>query len=89
MLAHAKLSCLPQLLSESGEYKEAMELLKKALKLEPATKVRLCGVGHQHRATLRALCTRLVSNIKTALQHKVTAGGKCFLVLFCFVQKIR
>lgn len=40
---HTKLSYLPQLLSETGEYKEAMEVLKKALKLEPATKVRLCG----------------------------------------------
>lgn len=30
-----------QLLSDKGEYKEAMELLKKALKLEPTTKVRL------------------------------------------------
>lgn len=45
MLAHThtKLSYLLQLLSEMGEYKEAMEVLKKALKLEPATKVRLCG----------------------------------------------
>lgn len=45
MLAHThtKLSYLLQLLSETGEYKEAMEVLKKALKLEPATKVRLCG----------------------------------------------
>lgn len=33
-----------QLLSDKGEYKEAMEVLKKALKLEPTTKVRLCGV---------------------------------------------
>lgn len=30
----------PQLLSDKGEYEEAMELLKKALKLEPTTKVR-------------------------------------------------
>ena len=36
-------SNLFQLLSDKGEYKEAMEVLKKALKLEPATKVRLCG----------------------------------------------
>lgn len=43
MLARAELSYLLQLLSETGEYREAMELLKKALKLEPATKVRLCG----------------------------------------------
>lgn len=34
-----------QLLSDKGEYKEAMEVLKKALKLEPTTKVRLCGVS--------------------------------------------
>lgn len=34
-----------QLLSDKGEYKEAMEALKKALKLEPTTKVRLCGVS--------------------------------------------
>uniref|UniRef100_A0A672H465 peptidylprolyl isomerase n=1 Tax=Salarias fasciatus TaxID=181472 RepID=A0A672H465_SALFA len=32
-----------KLLSDRGEYKEAMEVLKKALKLEPATKVRSCG----------------------------------------------
>lgn len=29
-----------QLLSDQGEYKEAMEMLRKALKLEPSTKVR-------------------------------------------------
>lgn len=34
---------ISQLLSDKGEYKEAMEVLKKALKLEPTTKVRLCG----------------------------------------------
>lgn len=34
-----------QLLSDRGEYKEAMEVLKKALKLEPTTKVRLCGAS--------------------------------------------
>lgn len=39
---------ISQLLSDKGEYKEAMEVLKKALKLEPTTKVRLCGgVGAQ------------------------------------------
>ncbi len=37
-----EVSYLFQLLSDKGEYKEAMEVLKKALKLEPATKVRLC-----------------------------------------------
>jgi len=30
-----------------GEYKEAMEVLKRALKLEPANKVRLCGWAGQ------------------------------------------
>lgn len=34
---------ISQLLSDKGEYKEAMEVLKKALKLEPTTKVRLRG----------------------------------------------
>lgn len=40
--SHCTLPNLFQLLSDKGEYKEAMEVLKKALKLEPATKVRLC-----------------------------------------------
>lgn len=38
-----KIIIISQLLSDKGEYKEAMEVLKKALKLEPTTKVRLCG----------------------------------------------
>lgn len=41
--SYCRFSNLFQLLSDMGEYKEAMEVLKKALKLEPATKVRLCG----------------------------------------------
>ncbi|MEQ2268904.1 hypothetical protein XENORESO_018302, partial [Xenotaenia resolanae] len=32
-----------KLLSDKGDYKEAMEVLKQALKLEPTTKVRSCG----------------------------------------------
>lgn len=48
--SHWRFSNLFQLLSDKGEYKEAMEVLKKALKLEPATKVRLCGgAGPSHR----------------------------------------
>ena len=35
-----------QILSDKGENKEAMEQLKKALKLEPATKVRLYTGEH-------------------------------------------
>lgn len=47
--SHCRSSNLFQLLSDKGEYKEAMEVLKKALKLEPATKVRLCGrAGSAH-----------------------------------------
>lgn len=42
-----------QLLSDKGDYKEAMEVLKKALKLEPTTKVRSQYVGgpdhHTHQ----------------------------------------
>lgn len=40
LCSHCRVSNLFQLLSDKGEYKEAMEVLKKALKLEPATKVR-------------------------------------------------
>ncbi len=39
--------CL-QLLSDRGEYEEAMETLKKALKLEPSTKVRGVTVSPEH-----------------------------------------
>lgn len=39
--------CL-QLLSDKGDYEEAMETLKKALKLEPSTKVRDVTVSPEH-----------------------------------------
>ncbi len=39
--------CL-QLLSDRGEYEEAMETLKKALKLEPSTKVRDVTLSPEH-----------------------------------------
>ena len=38
----------PQLLSEQGQYREAMDFLKKALKLEPATKVSLRPATGRH-----------------------------------------
>uniref|UniRef100_A0A8C6TRQ6 peptidylprolyl isomerase n=1 Tax=Neogobius melanostomus TaxID=47308 RepID=A0A8C6TRQ6_9GOBI len=65
-----------KLLSDKGEYKEGMELLKKALKLEPTTKVRKYSIfykGHAHcsRSTLYPKMTHYtVSLIPTMVTCK-------------------
>ena len=68
-LAHSRLSNPSQLLSDKGEYKEAMEVLKKALKLEPATKVRLGGPGrHPGHVYFKCACESLTNKGKVALK---------------------
>ena len=47
-----------QLMSDKGEYQEAMETLKKALKLEPSTKVRYTALLGGHVCSL-ITCTSL------------------------------
>lgn len=68
-LAHCRLSNPSQLLSDKGEYKEAMEVLKKALKLEPATKVRLGGPGrHPRHVYFKCACESLTNKGKVTLK---------------------
>lgn len=72
-------SYLFQLLSDMGEYKEAMEVLKRALKLEPTTKVRLCGwTGPFSFLTiLPVLPSHTGAKVKSTNQYKQIVVAKC------------
>lgn len=77
--------CL-QLLSDKGDYEEAMETLKMALKLEPSTKVRDVTVSPEHIYISRELATENPISIRLQFnQGLCEIPGLTGAVIFNFI----